>query len=139
MGIHPNPQVDVAAADGDGSVVQDERLPERLDGHRRVQPKPHAAQFRQRMPSVERIDLADVEQEVAVALDPGIHPDIAVAQRHRAQRVRAGRFPDHVAVAGNITHRRARDRRHRPLGVGTGEGHQKHHERSYLHFERADS
>ena len=55
------------------------------------------AELHQPRDFAQRIGAADVKLQIAVFLDPEVQSDLAVAQRHRAGGVLAGRRPDDVA------------------------------------------
>jgi len=123
--IHPDTQPHVGRGDLDRGVPQHQRLLELVHIERRFQPHAHATQLRQQVPRIERVDLAHVEHEVAVVLDPHVHAHIAVAERHGAEGIAAGRGPGHVGVVQR-SHRAYRlvaldDRRGRLAGREIGE------------------
>jgi hypothetical protein len=54
----------------------------------------HLADFEQARVVIPIVGLADIEMQVAVRRHPRIERDVAVAQRHRAVMILAGRIPD---------------------------------------------
>ena len=91
----------IAIAHVEGAIGQRQFLAERSDGRRGVERHAHLADLEQSAVVVPTVGLADVEDQGAGWLDPGIHGDVAVAQRHRPTVVLARRIPDNVVARGS--------------------------------------
>ena len=68
----------------------------------------HAAELQKATVLFPRVGLRDVEQQVAVLLNPKVSADIAIAERHRAGGVVARRGPHDVVAAHGIRLRACR-------------------------------
>ena len=87
----------------DAATGQIEFLPERpsIANERLVESDAHAAEFEEFLVTIPRIGFREVENQIATRLNPEIRGEVAVADRHRAVHVRAGRVPDDI-VSGEL-------------------------------------
>ena len=89
IGVHPDLQAGfaagVAGGDEDAAGRQVEGLIERKAVHERVRREfhPHAAELDVGVDLALGVRAADVEEQVAIALDPDVERGLAIAERHR--------------------------------------------------------
>jgi hypothetical protein len=98
IGIDPDADGCLAGPDVDTAVVKVKALLEWLSGlhQSRGGLDANPADLEQAGEVVKGISFRKQKQEVARRFDPDVGADVAVAQRHRAERVLAGRVPDNV-------------------------------------------
>ena len=91
----------------DAASRQIEFLTERpsVAHERLVEPDAHAAELEEFLLGIPRIALGEVENQIPTRLDPEIRSEVAVADRHRAVHIRAGRVPNDIVGREFFEHR----------------------------------
>ena len=107
FGIDKHSQSDLLASlacrDFADTVAKTKRLAKRHAGCERVgrQRHPHAADLEQSRNLAQRVGAADIEDQIAVGLDPQVDADLAVSQGHRARGIDA-RCPPYDIGGRNV-------------------------------------